>query len=151
MYYKPSIKSLFGSLVWDFSIAFMAAIITFFGYKAHPRIIVALDIIAGLVVLVMLLQTINVYCTKIYIDDHCIMTSSPLCTTRIQWGEVTGTLLRERKNAMSRTDHLLILKSRDGNIILYNTSTLSPQDEEAVLAKVRSMVRLDVKEDRPAM
>lgn len=150
MWYKPSIKSLFGSLVWDFSIALLAALMTFFAYESHPRIVLVLDIIAGMMVFVLLIQTIYVHCNKIYIDNRCVMTSSPLCTIRIQWEEVTSALLRERRNAMSRIDHLLVLQGGN-SLICYNTSTLDPRDEEALLNNVRLMVRLDVKEDKPSV
>jgi len=150
MYYKPTIKSFFSSLVWNFSLAIAAAIITFFGYGTYPRIIIVLDVIVGIIVFVMLVQTIVVHCNKIYVDDACLMTSGLLNTTKMRWEEITSATLLERKNAMSRTDHLLILAGRN-NLISYNTSVLSTQDEDTVLKKIMSKTNLVIKEDKPSI
>ena len=150
MHYRPTIKSFFGSLVYDCWILFLAAILTFFAYRTCPRIILVFDIIAVVITLVLLTQTIFVHCTKIYLDDERVITSSPLSRTEIYWQDVTEAILYERRNIMSRTDHLLLLRTRN-SMISCNTSTLDPSDEERVLGMVRSKTNLAVRRSRPSV
>lgn len=153
MEFKPSPRSFFGSLLLDFSPVIVAIIVTYFMYDsvAWKWLLWVADGFMALLSLFFLQQSIYVHLKKIYLDDHCIRTSSPLCVIELNWLNVTSAILRERINAMSRTDRLLMLQSNDGRILIYNTSTLNPEDEEIVLQKVREKTNLIVHRDSPSM
>ena len=99
----------------------------------------------------LLLQTIFVHLQTLYFDEYCIKTVSPLGIIELKWQDISDALLRERVNAISRTDHLLILKTYDGQMLTFNTSTLSPEDENFVLGKIARMVNLKVHRDAPSI
>jgi len=69
----------------------------------------------------------------------------------MRWQDIINALLRERVNVISGTDHLLILQSYDGHLLLFNTSTLDPENEEIVLRKVKEKTDLKIKRDSPSI
>jgi len=153
MEFKPHAKSFFSSLVWALSPVITASIVTYFIYDsaAWKWLLWVADGFMALLSLFLLQQNIYVHLQKIYLDDYCIKVSSPLCTTELKWQDIVDALLRERINAMSGTDHLLILRSYGGHMLLFNTSTLDLKDEEIVLKKVREKTDLKVQRDSPSL
>jgi len=153
MKFNPSRKSFLGSLLWALSPVLVASIVTYFMYESITWKWV-LWIANGFMVLLSLYlftQSIFVHLQTLYLDDSCIRTSSLLCTIELKWQDINNALLRERVNTMSRTDHLLMLQSYDGHMLFFNTSTLSPKDEETVLEKVREKTTLPVHRDSPSL
>lgn len=68
----------------------------------------------------------------------------------IRWQDIISRELRERKNLMSRTDRLLVIKAAD-HVLLFNTSTLSKKDEDDVLKTVAGKGPLLIKKDKPTI
>ena len=143
MYYKPE-KSV-AAFMWCLWPMLVAVIGTPFIYGKHPTITIIMDVVMVLLSSYLLLSTVLVMRTTIYVDDECIAVRSPLVSSRISWSEVTNAVLRERRNAVSRTDTWLTIKSPN-NFLSCNPSALSLADEKAVLAKVRSKTELVVKQ-----
>ena len=76
--------------------------------------------------------------------------SGPLIKVSIKWEDIVSAVLRERENAMSRTDHLLVIKSTD-KMLSYNTSTLSDEDDRKVIEIVGKKTNLVVQKDKPTI
>jgi hypothetical protein len=149
--FNPSKKSFFKSLLLDFSPVITASVVTYCVYESAHWFLWVLD--AGMVLLSLhlTLQTIVVHCKKLYIDEMYIITSSPLAKISFRWSEIAEAVLRERRNVMSRVDHLLMLRSQTGRLLVFNTSTLSPEDEDRALAKVKEKTNLIVYQDKPSI
>jgi hypothetical protein len=100
--------------------------------------------------LVLLVQAVFVHRQKIWIDERAIRVTGPTFDTRIEWSEIVNATIRERVNAISRTDRLLRIHSQDQQLI-FNTSTLSSPDEEQLLDQIRCRTRLFVQRDKPTI
>ena len=150
MVYRTSFLSFFGSLLYALVPAIVAGVVLYFlGNSAR----VFMQIASGLMFLFSLylcLQTIYVYLQKLYIDDYGIAVISPLIKHGIRWQDVTSAELFERENLLSRTDHLVIIKCA-GNILLFNTSTLSPRGEDEVLKTVGGKTNLVTRRHKPTI
>jgi len=153
--YKPKASSLLGSLLWDFSPATLALI----GYQfAHEGAsIKGLDwlLIVGTVVmclwsLILLIQTMAVHLRRVTINEDCISVTGLLGTTTIVFGSIAKAVLRERVNPVSRTDHIVSIQSRTGELLTFNSSTLPRNDEDDFLKELQRHVNLDVVRDKPA-
>lgn len=153
MEFRPSLKSFFGSLLWSFSPIIVAGIVTYFMYESvtWKWFLLASGGLMALLSLFLVTQSIYVHLNKIYLDDYCIRTSGPLCTIELRWQSIASASLRERVNAASRTDHLLILQDHNGRILSFNTSTLSPTEEGIVLRRVGEKTNLRVQRDSPSL
>lgn len=135
MEYKPTFASFVGSSLYGFSPAILAVIVVYFWGDSLRLIIWILSGFMILLSLFFFLQSIFVYLQKVDLDDYSITVSGPLLNVSIQWEDIVSAVLRERENAMSRTDHLLVIKSAS-NMISYNISTLSEEDDRKVLGSV---------------
>lgn len=153
MEFKPSLKSFLSSLLWDFSPIIVAGMVTYFMYDsvAWKWLLLAADGFMALLSLFLSVQNVYVHLQKIYLDNYYIRTLSPFYTIELRWPDIVSALLRERVNAMSRTDHLLVLQGRNGRMLTFNTSILNPEDEEIVLKKVREKTDLKVQRDGPSL
>lgn len=150
MKFRPTQKSFLASLVWALLPVILASIVTYFMYESAHWFLWVADGFLALLSFFLLIQSISVHRQAIYLDDYCIRTSSLLSTTEMKWCDIIKKMLRERANAMSRTDRLLILESSN-DILMFNISTLSPEDEEKVLAMVRKKIDLEVHKDSPSI
>lgn len=150
MVYKPSLKSLFASLLLAFSPLASAATLNYFFAGAKTLVLLIGGGVMAVFSLVLLLQAVFVHRQKIWIDESAIRVTGPFFNTRIAWPEIVNATIRERVNAISRTDRLLTIHSRDEQLV-FNTSTLSAPDEEELLATIRSRTRLFVQRDKPTI
>lgn len=153
MEFKPCTKSFLNSLLLSLLPVTVAGIGTYFMYDSvtWKWLLWVADGFMGLLSLYLLMQSIHVHLQTLYLDDYCIRTSNPLCTIELEWQYIVNALLRERVNAISGTDHLLILQSHNGHMLLFNTSTLNPKDEDIVLQKVREKTNLKAQRDSPSI
>jgi hypothetical protein len=150
MVYEPSLKSLLASLLlalWPLASA--VTLIYFFGDSKSPMLWIC-GCISVLFSLVLLVQAVFVHRQKIWIDERAIRVKGLLADTRIAWSEIVNATIRERVNAISRTDRLLMIHSQDRQLS-FSTSTLSPPDEEELLSQIRSRTRLFVQRDKPTI
>ena len=150
MRYKPTWSSFLGSAVFALSPAIVASVMTFFLWENVGVLMLIGDSVMAILSLFMLIQATFVHLQRVYVDEEMISVVSPLLRIQIEWSEVIAAILRERENVMTRTDHLLILRTRVRQI-LFNTSTLSNRDEEHLLDFVRRKVTLVVKKDKPSV
>lgn len=151
MFYKSSFKSVVASALFALWPVGTAALVTFFLWNPDRKVL--LFAIGGLQVLLscfLLLQAVLVHCNKLWLDERVIRVTGPLTATQMGWAEIVSALLRERVNAISRTDRMLVLRSRNDQLI-FNTSVLSPEDEEAVLQIIRARTQLVVQRDKPSI
>lgn len=150
MEYRTSFRSFLGSLVYDLSPAAIAALVMYFVGGSAPYLLWVASGLMLLFSLLLVLQSLVVFRNRLYLDEVGIAVAGLLSRRAMRWSEVTGATLRERKNAVSRTDRLLVLESRD-RMLSYVTSTLSPPEEEAVLAEVGRRTRVVVYQDKPTI
>lgn len=150
MEYKPSKKSFLGSFLYGLSPMIVAGIVMYFLAESAHFMMWVLSGVMILFSLYLSLQCIFVHMEKLYLEDDGIRTLGLLAKVAMRWSEIDSAVLRERNNAMSRTDNLLILESRDQKLI-FNTSTLNPEDERQVLAKVREKTKLVIFKDKPSI
>ena len=150
MIYKPTFKSFCGSILYNSTLLLGAAIFTYFVWERSKTTVWLVDGITVLFFIFLLLQAISVHLKKLYIDDRGIATLGPLNKTGIEWNQITSAVLRERKNAISRTDRLLIVTSMS-HLLVYNTSILRPTDESEVLEMVKRRTNLVTKVDKPSI
>lgn len=151
MLYKPSFKSLAASVLFALWPVGTAALITYFFWNPNRKVL--LFALGGFQVLLsgfLLLQAVLVHCNKLWLDDGGVRVAGPLAATQMAWTEIASAILRERANAVSRTDRMLVLRSRRDQLI-FNTSTLSPEDEEAALQIIRARTILVVQRDKPSI
>jgi hypothetical protein len=94
-------------------------------------------------------QDVMVHLTRLTLDEKGARVRGPFERGEILWSDVVGALLRERRNVVTSNDHLLILESQLHQLV-YNTSTLSRRDEQAVLALVRRRIPLVVENEQPS-
>jgi len=148
-WYRPTFASFLAALPISLSPAVVAAIIVWF---LDPG--TALKVVSALFALFALHNVIGdvfVHLGAIHVDERGIMMKGSLGDLRaIEWREVTGAVLRERENPITRTDRLLIIDSDDKRV-MFNTNVLKPADEAALLAMVRRHAPLVVERDTPAV
>lgn len=138
--FKPTLRSFIRSLIWDISPAVTALVVTYFTYEKAGLIIIILGVLMGLFSLYLILQTIIVHLQKITLLDEGIFISGLGRPFGLRWSDIEKGTIRERHNIISGTDRLLILYSKNGHILSYNTSTLSKHDENIVLSEVRKRI-----------
>lgn len=151
MLYKPSFESIVRSTMFALWPVGTAALVTYFFWNPDRKVL--LLTLAGLQVLLsgfLLLQAVLVHCNKLWLDERGIRVAGPIIATQMAWAEIASALLRERVNAVSRTDRMLVLRSKS-NQLIFNTSVLNPRDEEAVLQAIRARTNLVVQRDRPSI
>jgi hypothetical protein len=73
-----------------------------------------------------------------------------LTRVHLSWSDVRHAVLRERRNALTRTDHLLIIEGV-GRSVTYPTSVLPELHEAQLLEAVRRHVPLVTRLDRAAL
>ena len=150
MVYRPSLKSLLASLLLALWPLASAATLIYFLGDGKSRVLWVGGGVMALFSLVLLVQAVFVHCQKIWIDERAIRVTGPRVDTRIAWSEIVNATIRERVNAISRTDRLLTIHSQNRKLV-FNTSTLSSPDEEEVLGQIRSRTRLFVQRDKPTI
>ncbi len=153
--YKPKTSSLLASFVYDLS----PAIIALIGYRfAHTGasarglgwLLVVATVGMCLLSFYLFIQTIAVHLRRVTIDEESISVTGLLGTTTVGFSSTVKAVLRERVNPVSRTDHLILIQSRTGELLTFNSSTLSRDDEDDFLNELRKCVHLEVVRDRPA-
>lgn len=143
-------RAFCGSLFYSLSPALTAGIVLYFASGSGGWLLWIPSGFMFLLALYLSVQDVFVYLDRLYLDDARIRTANPLHTAELKWTEIVSATLRERVNSVSRTDRILILKSRRAEL-RFNTSTLSEPDETAVLAKVRAQTSLVVQRDKPTI
>lgn len=138
--FKPTLRSFIRSLIWDIAPAVTALVGAYFTYEKAGLIIIILGVLMGLFSLYLILQTIIVHLQKITLLDEGIFILGLGRPFGLRWSDIEKGTIRERHNIISGTDRLLILYSKNGHILSYNTSTLSKHDENIVLSEVRKRV-----------
>jgi hypothetical protein len=97
------------------------------------------------------MQVVFVHLVRLELSPLGIRAVGPLSGAQwLSWDEISEATLRERRNPVSRTDHLLILKS-PRTMLNYPLSVLPRPAEAAVLDELRLRTRLVVIQDRPAI
>jgi hypothetical protein len=143
---------------------------TFYRQSSHSiRVgIIAIIVFVALAVcrysLSMLHMSWEVHSAKICFDSNAIWNVTRFGTPRIPWATLEGAELHQRKNLLSGTDRMLILKSKapefirkDGQIerwtypFVLHTSTLSEADEAAILKEVGNRCEVVRYENEPAL
>jgi len=149
--FRTSFKSFLGSLAYSVSPAVVVGVVR---YLKGPQLGVLIWIISALMlvyVFTLCLRDVLVHLVRLEINLTCIRVIGPFSQERLlRWEDISEATLRERRNAVSRTDHLLILKSRC-TTLNYPLSVLSRPAESAVLDELRRRTRLLVIQDRPAI
>ncbi len=141
MVYRPTFSSFVESTLFGISPAILSLIVIYFWGDSLRLIMWILTGFMLLFSLVLFLQSVLVYSQKIQLDDNCISVTGILINNSIRWNDISSALLRERENAMSRTDHLLIIKSASQNLA-YNISTLSEEDDREIIEIVKRKTNL---------
>jgi hypothetical protein len=100
--------------------------------------------------LFLVIQAAMVHRQHLWIDSTGIAVQGPLAPSALLWAEVARAVLRERINVCSRTDRLLVIEGA-GRMVVFNVSTLSPHDEQEVIATVREHTRLAVQRDKASL
>jgi hypothetical protein len=147
MEYKPTFKSFISSSLYGLSPAITAVIVMYFIADSAKLI---MWVISGVMVIFsffLFLQSFFGHLQKLFLDENHIYFSSPFRKVEMKWSDIVSAVLRERENAVSRTDHLLILNSSQ-DIIAFNTSTLSDKDEKDVLQMVNKKTNLVTQRDK---
>jgi hypothetical protein len=150
MKFKPTWSSFFGSVAFALSPAATAGVVTFFLWENTRTPVLIAGALMIIFSLLLLLQAILVHLKCVYVDEQFIAVAGPLIRTQIRWSEVMEGVLKERHNAMTRTDRLLILRG-PSCLVTYNTSTLSQRDERRLLEFVRSKCPMVVEQSKPSI
>src|ERR1044071_3424592 len=148
--YKPSLDSFCGSFFFGLTPALTAGLALYFVHESAGWLFWIPTGLMFLLSLFLSVQCVVVYLNRLQLDEERIRATGPLHSVEIRWSQVTGAVLRERVNPMTRTDHMLVIKSR-GATLVFNTSTLSLADEAEVLRRVRDKINVTVQRDRPAI
>lgn len=98
-----------------------------------------------------LISDVVVYSSRIILLDEGILTRRLGTTSAIPWPAVMSVALRERKNAVTRTDHLLLFKLTNGGHQSFCASTLPPEEEQDLLARIRERFPVSVFQDKPTL
>lgn len=148
--FQPARSAALRSLVIAVSPALVAAIMVAL-VGPHMRLFGwAASVVSAIVTVYLVIQTASVFASRIVVDERGIAMIGPLGRTAIAWAEVGQAVLRERVNALTRTDHMLVLTGGRNKLICH-PSTLSRQDEDRLLTHVRSHVTLIVQRDKPSI
>lgn len=148
--YRPTLDSFLRSFIYGASPLIGIGLVYYF---SDGKLRTPIWIGSGIMVLIslsFLLPAVFVHATWIEVGERGVRVGSLGRPVRIAWQEVTSALLRERENAVTRTDRMFLLDSADGRLI-FHPSTLRPADEEALLAFIREHVRLVVQRDAPGV
>lgn len=148
--FRPSRTAFFRSLLFACSPAGLATItillagqqMNWFGWIASGFM--------GLLTLHFVVQTVFVFSTRIALDENGLTVLAPLGAFGIPWTHVEQAVLRERTNALTSTDRMLVLTGA-GEKVICHPSILSPDDQERLLALVRSQVEVIVLRDKPSI
>jgi len=144
---RPTFSSFVSSSLYRLSGLVVAAIFIFFTYEEATAFDWFLDVAMALFSLWCFLPCLPVHLQKLQLDEYGIRLSGLFGVTAIPWESTTSATLRERANAVSRTDRLLIVRGPDGTIV-FPTSTLREGDEKCALEIVRRHVNLVVQRDK---
>lgn len=150
MKFKPCLSSFFSSMLLAISLILTASIVTFFLVSKISWWLWVLDIIMCLFSLLLIAQAIYVHFQVLEIYDDFLILKTPLFAIQMHWHEIQSAVLRERKNAMSRTDRLLIVSSSK-SMLNFNISTLNIVDEGKILKIVKSKIHLEIIQDSPCI
>lgn len=150
MDFKPSFASFIRSVLYSLSPAITAAIMMYFLADSARFIVKILSGLMFLFSLYLLIQDFFVHLQRLYLDETRIRSKSLLTSITINWPDVVHAELRERENAISGTDHLLIIKSGYHQLV-FNTSTLSKEHEKKVIEIVKQKCSLVIINDKPAI
>lgn len=123
---------------------------TFFIWEEAGALMLIVGTLMGLLSLILLVQDVFVHLQRVYVDERCLTLVSPLGRQLIAWSDLTGAVLKERNNAMTRTDRLLLLQGQTSRV-LFCPSTLSEIDEQRLLRFVRSKTVVVVEQSKPAI
>lgn len=149
--YHPSLGSFLGSIAYGASPAATAGVVLYLRGPESGNLLWIASLLMGLFALVLCLQAVFVHLNRLEMNERGIGVADPLTGSRwMRWEDVVDATLRERRNPVSRTDHLLILRSRS-TMINYPLSILSRGAEEHVLAELRARTKLITIQDRPAV
>jgi len=154
--YKPKNSSLLTSFVWDIFPVLIALIGCHFMHEGASSnglewLLLVVTIAMCLLSVFLLIQTIAAHSQSVTLEEDRISITGFLGATAISFNSIDKAVLRERVNPVSRTDHLLIIQSRNGQFLTFNSSTLSPEDEEDFLTELRKHVDLEVVRDKPVL
>jgi Bacterial PH domain len=148
--FRPSLASFLGTAAYSLTPAATAGLGTFLLWeKRGTGLLVAGGLMAALS-LFLLLQDALVHLIRVEVDETSISLVGPFGRSRLRWSEVAGAVLKERENAITRTDRLLILRSKTDRIA-FNASTLSQVDEARLLDFVRQRINLVVERSKPSI
>jgi len=150
MEYRASTISFLRSLLLALSPILTAGIGTYFVFDCRNWFLWVVDVLMGLFSLYLLFQTLFVYSGRLYLDTNVIKAINTLASTQIAWRDITKAVLRERRNVLSHTDHLLILYSYN-NVLTFNISILSDHDEKTVLDAIKAKTDLEIVQDTPSL
>jgi len=148
--FRPSRAAFFRSLLFAGSPAGLATItvllagqqMNWFGWVASGSM--------GVLTLYLGVQTVFVFSTRIAVDAKGLAILPPFGAIGIPWTHVERAVLRERVNALTSTDRMLVLTGA-GKQVICHPSVLSPDDQERLLTLVRSQVEVIVQRDKPSI
>ena len=149
--FRPSLRSFLASLAFA-AIPAVIAVAVHHWLGSRMRVLVWI----GSAVLVLMsflyfVQAMSVHLIRLEISPEGIRRfGGPSGEHAMRWSEITEATLRERRNPVSRTDRLLILKSRD-KMLNYPLSILSRADELKALEELNRRTKLLVIQDDPAV
>ena len=139
MYFKPPKSILvYGWCLWPLIVGGIA---TYFFYDNLLWVIICGDVFLGLLSLYILVSTVIAMLTQVYIDNLMIAKRSIIGNQAIHWDDVNDAFLYTRENGYSRADTMLILKGNE-QLLTFNPSAFSPEDEKSIISFVRSKVDL---------
>lgn len=148
--FRPSLASFLGAAAYSLIPAATAGLGTYLLWeKRSTGLLVAGGLMAALS-LFLLLQDVVVHLIQVEVDEGAISLIGPFGRSRMRWSEVEGAVLKERENAITRTDHLLILRSRTARIA-FNASTLSEANEARFFDFMRQRINLVVERSKPSI
>jgi hypothetical protein len=146
--YHPTFRSFLSSISVSLSPAASAGFVVYVQWPEVGRILLFVSGLMGLFSVSLLLQDILVHLGTICVDDRGISLNGPLYVSpHVPWSNVRQATLRERRNALTRTDHLLIVEAAERSIV-YPISVLSQSHEAQLLDVVRRHVPLVTHVDR---
>ncbi|UCF67402.1 MAG: hypothetical protein JSV80_16785 [Acidobacteriota bacterium] len=148
--YRPSRSGLFRSVLFSLLPAGVAAVVVWLAGSHMNWMGWVASGLMGLLTLYLFLQTVFVFATKIACDERGLAVLAPLGAIGILWSDVKRAVLRERVNALSRTDHMLVLTGSAKEVVC-NPSVLAPEDEQRLLDCVRAHVTVIVQRDKPSI
>src|SRR5436190_24371911 len=105
MEYRPTLQSFLSSLVIALSPAATAGVVVYLRWPATGRFELALAGLGVLISLSLVVQSVVVHLTRLHVTDEAIWLTGPLTGhASLRWSCVRQATLRERKNAVTRTD-----------------------------------------------